>query len=396
MARCLPSIFLSITAFLIVGCASTSESPSEVRNFASSAGAALADADLDERRSSPLAGSMAPAGKPTAGTSAQESTSESHEMTAGGMAALTEGDERPTELPAFENAKEIVIDAGDGIAIQPSVAFSTEQHMAAAWCASTDEDLGVWFGLWDADGEVMVPPFNLDTTQVGIQNEPTVCAQTSGGFVVVWSQDDQSGSDNLGIRFRRLDHRGQPIDAMDRVITTNHPGNHWLAHLACNNDGGFTVVGVFSEENETFGVFVQAFDQDGETNGPSRTLNDGPEGTQAYPNVSVGPGDWTQVVWQDTLNADSGTRAILARWQGSAPTESPSIIALTSVDDEVKDPVIVSLDAEGSSLVATTLNQRNVALYSVQADGRVTQLTDLMHQHHTNRRSLRVSSVKLR
>ncbi|MEE2788044.1 MAG: hypothetical protein VX589_11945 [Myxococcota bacterium] len=277
-------------------------------------------------------------------------------------------------LPPFENPTEIVIDAGDGIAIQPSVAFAEDHSIAAAWCASTDENLGIWFALWNADGQPTTPAFNLDSTQAGIQNEPTVCAQAGGGFVVAWSQDDQSGSDNLGIRFRRLSKAGQPVDTADQTVTTEQPGNHWLAHVACDSTGGFTIVGVFSEANNTFGVFAQSYDRQGVALGPARTLNDTPDGTQSYPQVAIGIDDWVQVVWQNNLKPDGDTRAVFTRWRNDAISTPLAPVPVSPMDRDIDQPVIAPFDENGSVLIAATLDQRSVALYMVQADGQFSTL----------------------
>ena len=114
------------------------------------------------------------------------------------------------------------------IAIQPSVAFGEDGGLGLAWCGMTDDNLGIFFVVYGPDETPMGEPVVANTTEEGIQNEPSVCRLKGGGYVVAWSQDSQGDAPNLGMRYRRFDSRGRPLDTADQVVTTGVPSNHWL------------------------------------------------------------------------------------------------------------------------------------------------------------------------
>ena len=150
-------------------------------------------------------------------------------------------------LPSLKNPRVSTVMSPKTIAIQPSVAFGEDGGLGLAWCGMTDDNLGIFFVVYGPDETPMGEPVVANTTEEGIQNEPSVCRLKGGGYVVAWSQDSQGDAPNLE-RYR-FDPRGRPLDTADQVVTTGVPSNHWLTHLACDDRGGFAVTGVFGEWN---------------------------------------------------------------------------------------------------------------------------------------------------
>lgn len=213
-----------------------------------------------------------------------------------------------------------------GVDIQPTVAAGADGRVGVAWTGSSlDKDLGIWFAVLGPDGAPLTTPAPLDTTRVGMRNEPSACLLANGGgYLVAWSQDTQSGADNLQIRFRRVTADGAPVEAEDVRVLTEIPGNTWLARAACSPDGGFAITGVRPDPDGTFGAFLQRYGVDGAPAGPAETVNAVPDGTQAYPAVGLGPAGLAIVAWEDTQDDTGVARLLVRRMSGAA---SPALEA---------------------------------------------------------------------
>ena len=138
----------------------------------------------------------------------------------------------------------------------------------------------------------------------GQRNEPAVCRLADGGFVAVWSYDGQAVGNPLGIEGAVLATDGSVVSSFD--VKTEVTGNHWLGHVGCNPDGGFTVVGSRTDTDDTtFGVFAQHYDADGATITEAFSINPSPEGTQVQPVVAVGEGGAGVVLYEDAPTDES-------------------------------------------------------------------------------------------
>ena len=260
------------------------------------------------------------------------------------------------------------------LSIQPSVALGADGEIAVSWCGSEAEDLGIWFSLLNPDGSVRVEPYQLETTSVGIQNEPDICPLPGGGYAVAWSMDAQevnADGQNLYLRYRVVGADGQPSSATDLEVSAPHPGNRWLAEIACDPAGGFVIAGTGSEPNMTFGAFAQRFDVNGNPSGAAIPLNAEPEGAQTFPSVAVGPDGTTVIAWENQtgFGTDRITKEIvLRRFENTDLAIGTEEIIITDPDVEAARPEVSIDPVSGNILVGATIDQRRLGLYSLSAD----------------------------
>jgi len=73
--------------------------------------------------------------------------------------------------------------------------------------------------------------FQINTYTTGSQDDPDVCTDADGNFVVVWNGYE------VGVRGRRFNAAGTALTG--EFIVTASPGDR--AHIACQPDGGFVV-----------------------------------------------------------------------------------------------------------------------------------------------------------
>jgi len=270
-------------------------------------------------------------------------------------------------IPAFDAPEPFDLRLSEGLAIQPSVALDDQGQFGLAWCGMTEMDLGIWFGLFREPGEAMVEPYVLSTTNVGIQNEPKLCALANGGYAAVWSMDDQVGPTNLQIRYRIIAADGRPMDESDRRIGSDEQGNHWLPSIACDASGGFIIAGTRSEANMTFGVFAQRFDGAGEPLSEAITLNEVAEGGQVFPSIALDAEGRALVAWED--RPPMGQSRIRGRWLDAAGAPVTGAFTISAAGAAFTRPEVSIEAATGAAVVAGVADQQRARYYAVPSIG---------------------------
>ena len=280
-------------------------------------------------------------------------------------------------LPKLESP--LIFEPGSGDAtprVQTAVALGSASDVAVVWTgANEDNSLGIRFGLYGLDGSIKAAPYRLSTSTQGVQNEPSVCALSEGGFVVAWSRDTQSlgpDGENLEIRFRIVDADGLPLQENDTRVLSEVPGNHWLAEVACTPSGGFVVAGVRPDtDGITFGVFAWRYDKDGAPEGTAVALNTTPEGTQTFPDVAVNANGAVVVVWSDQVDLETGESQdrVLLRWlPASGDPGDLHVIAGSTTTPALMGQVASSYESSNAS-VAALLAGGTLGLWSLGEEG---------------------------
>ena len=283
-------------------------------------------------------------------------------------------DSATSEPLTLENPSIIDIPELPHLSIQPSVAMGADGEIAVAWCGSEEEDLGIWFSVLNPDGSVRVAPYQLETTSMGIQNEPDICPLPGGGYAIAWSMDAQEPGpegQNLYLRYRVVGADGQPINETDLQTNAPHPGNRWLAEIACDPAGGFVIVGAASEPNMTFGVFAQRFDANGAPSGDALSLNLDADGSQIFPSIDIGPDGSTVVAWENQTGFGTDTiikQIVLRRFENTQFESGSDEVSITDSDDEAARPEVSIDPLSGEIMVGATIGQQRLGLYRVDPE----------------------------
>ena len=185
------------------------------------------------------------------------------------------------------------------------------------------------------------------------------------------SQTPGAEGQSLSVRFRLIGPDGQPQMETDQVVDSGSPGNHWLAEIACDPNGGFLIVGSNSEPNGTFGVFAQRYRADGSPQGAAVQMNAQEDGGQTFPSVAIDQSGSAIIVWEDhrgfgTPEESYGITARRLNPDEMSPA-APEITIIRSMSD-VTLPV-VSVDPEtGRAVIAATQSQGRAVLFELDPD----------------------------
>jgi hypothetical protein len=168
---------------------------------------------------------------------------------------------------------------------RPSIAIDGQGSFIIVW-HSMDQDgsgYGVFGQRYDANGNTVGNEFQANSNTIDDQESPQVAMSSDGHHVVVWDNDrqDGSGSDIYG---QKYDPSGNPI-GNEFQINTLSEGWHLSQDVAMDAAGNFIVV--WSSEDEGRSQFGRIYEQDGTPVGADFRINTNLVGMTQQPAVAM-------------------------------------------------------------------------------------------------------------
>ncbi len=181
----------------------------------------------------------------------------------------------------------------------PSVAIDPTGNFVVVWQSFTQDGSGAAIEAqrFNPVGDPVGAEFQVNTYTPFGQYEPSVAADGSGNFVVVWTSGNQTGEDRAGIFGQRYDNAGNPVGGEFHVntYTTNY---QYSPRVAMNASGDFVVVWTSAgQDGDSYGVFGQRFDAAGAAQGNEFQVNTTTTGPQYAPAVAMDDLGAFVVVW---------------------------------------------------------------------------------------------------
>jgi hypothetical protein len=201
----------------------------------------------------------------------------------------------------------------------------------------SDTDGSVQGQLYDDLVAPVGTEFQVNTYTTGNQgfHGPAVAVDGFGRFVVVWGSDGSTGTDTSGssIQGRRYDNDGTPLSA-EFQVNTYTTDNQLRPTVAADASGDFVVVwssqGSTGSDTDFESIQAQHFDGAGAPQGSEFQVNTYTTGAQLYPFVvAAGPASFV-VAWQsdgsaatdDSPSSIQGQRFALPTTTSSSTTSS--------------------------------------------------------------------------
>jgi hypothetical protein len=195
-----------------------------------------------------------------------------------------------------------------------------------------------------AQGNPMGPEFRVNTYTTGGQFGASVAADSSGGFVVVWTSQDGPIARIFG---QRYDSGGAPLGTEFRVDTS--AGFHYLPEVASDPSGNFVVVWNGSDGSYS-GVFAQRFASSGAPLGSEFRINSYTTLPQRVPSVAVaGNGDFV-VAW-DSVGQDGSEYGVFAQRFASSGAPLGSEFRVNTFTTLSQGGAAVAADSAGNFVV---------------------------------------------
>ena len=189
-----------------------------------------------------------------------------------------------------------------GVQYRPAVASGFSDNFVVVW---QDGPLGAGGGRgvfgqrYDSSGAPLGPEFQVETYTTGFQGFPSVDADASGDFVVVWHSDGQDGSD-LGVFGQRYTSAGAPLGP-EFQVNTYTTGSQGFPAVTVDGGGNFAVVWQDAgQDGSSAGIFGQRYASSGVPLGSEFRVNTHTTSAQTSASVaSIGGGTFV-VAWQSS------------------------------------------------------------------------------------------------
>lgn len=248
----------------------------------------------------------------------------------------------------------------------------------ASWSRNNNiQDFDIRARRYQEDGTPAADDFLVNSTIGGDQNEPRVAALQDGGFVIAWHERrSTNASSNVRLqRFSRMGARVGPEILIDSA-TGRRQRDPDILGLP---DGGFVVV--FDDESQTGtdnsqrAIRAQRFDAGGIPAGSIFQVNTTIANRQSEPSIAVlANGDFI-IAWSDESNTgfDTDTSSIRAqRYNSSWVAQGGEIDVNSTISGAQTAPVVAALP-DGTFVIAYVSNSASggddIRARHFQADG---------------------------
>jgi hypothetical protein len=206
-------------------------------------------------------------------------------------------------------------------------------------------------------GNPLGPEFRVNTYTTSYQESPSIAADSSGNFVVVWRSSGQDGS-GQGVFGQRYAASGPPLGPEFRVnayttSTQNHPS------VASDASGNFVVVWPsYDQDGSLGGVFGQRYASSGTPLGHEFRVNTYTPNLQRAPSVAAGPSGDFVVVWESDLQDGSGKGVFGQRYSSSGPPLGSEFRVNTYTTSDQSEPSVAA-DSAGNFVVVWTSSSQD-------------------------------------
>jgi len=232
----------------------------------------------------------------------------------------------------------------------PHVAAGAGGGFAVVWSSADGSGTGVFARVYDAagnptSGEVAV---NVHTTLN--QLAPSVGVDPAGNVVVAWGSDEGDGATSA-IRARRFDANGTPLGG-EIAVNAFTTGPQFNPSVAVHADGAFVVSwDSFFQDGSAQGVFARRFTAGGTPAGGDIPVNTFVTHSQERPQVTSLPGGAFVVAWQ-SIGQDGNVHGVFARRFDDAGNAAGGEIAVNAFTTNAQQFPAIAADAAGNFTVA--------------------------------------------
>lgn len=204
--------------------------------------------------------------------------------------------------------------------------------------------------------------FLINTHTANTQNEPAMTALSDGGFVVVWTSDEQDG-ENEGIYGQRYDSHGAGVGGEFRINATIK-SHHKEPAVAGFRDGGFVTVWCSRHENSRFSIYGQRYDSVGNTAGPEFQINSHTSNNKCRPSVaSLSDGKFV-VVWE-AKEQDGSSSGVYGQIYEANGTKAGDEFPVNTYTEEAQSFASVAGLSDGKFVVVWTSNNQDGDNYGI-------------------------------
>ena len=189
---------------------------------------------------------------------------------------------------------------------QPSIDADASGRFVVVWTNTAAQDgseYGIFGQRFTAIGGRRGGELQINEFAAGTQWRPDIGVAADGTFVVAWQDEDARDGSLDGIFGRRFASTGDALSG-DFQVNSSTQRDQQYPSISVASDGSFVVAFQSNGKDEPAvttspGIFARRFDSSGAALGAEFQVNTYTTGAQSLPDVAMQPSGGFVVVWQD-------------------------------------------------------------------------------------------------
>ncbi len=266
-----------------------------------------------------------------------------------------------TGTPSGANFK-VNDDAGTNIHFLPASAMCASGNFVITWYDNRNGNHDIYAQRHDFSGTPLGINFKVnDDPGTSIQTQPAIGIDSSGSFVIAWT-DYRDG--NMDVYAQRYDPSGIPLGTNFKVNDDLDTLYQNLPAIAMNGSGSFTVCWI-DNRNGDLDIYAQRYDSSGLPLGSNFKVNaDVGTSSQAYCAVAMDESGNSVIIWRDNRTNTYDIYAQKYDTSGNLVGSNYLVINPTYLPDVQHIPSVVT---DGDNIYFTWMDARRARGYDIYA-----------------------------
>jgi hypothetical protein len=267
-----------------------------------------------------------------------------------------------------------VNEVDDGQQVAPAIGMSADGSFVVTWQDDIQND-GKWqikARRFTAEGTPIGGQFVVNTVDDGQQKRPAIGMNRAGEFVIAW-EDDQGNDGKYQVKARGFRANGTQRFAQ-KTINADDTGQQLKPSVAVAPDASFVVTWEDSGNDQTYQIKMRGFAASGAQAFSQRTVNDGDDGNQLRPSISMAPYDESAssgqfvITWEDDFN-NNDTYQVKARGFSSGGGQRMPQVTINRHSNGEQIRPAVTLTRDGRFVVVWQDDLENNDYWEILARG---------------------------
>ncbi len=250
----------------------------------------------------------------------------------------------------------------------PSIAADASGNFVVVWAGVGQDDSsgGVFAQRFSAAGLALGTEFRVNTYTTNIQGVPTVAMDADGDFVIAWSSKGQDGSYE-GAYAQRFNAAGVPQGG-EFQVNTYTTSNQFCDSIAMDANGDFVITWSSGyQDGSSFGVYAQRYNAAGEPQGGEFRVNTHTTSVQGPSDVAMDEtGDFI-ITWSSYGGQDGSGGGVYAQRYDREGIPQGTEFRVNTYTTSTQAASSVAMDADGNFVIAWHSNGQDGSTYGVYA-----------------------------
>jgi hypothetical protein len=271
----------------------------------------------------------------------------------------------------------------------PRIAVDGDGDFVVVWTSYQQDAFfgGVFGQRFASSGTALAVEFQINSATTTYEYSEAVAFQNDGQFIVSWS-NYEGGESSSEVFARRYDSTGSPQAAFQvNVFTTN---GQFESDIAVGQDGGFVIVWTSNnQDGSANAIFGRRFASNGSAQGREFQINARTLSSQEEPDIAIGSSDDFVVSWRGYVDEASDVDVFARRIDSAGVPTGGDVQVNSYTSGSQLQPRVAAAGPSGFAVVwrseqdgsangvfAQRLGLSTLATLDIDGNGALAPLTD--------------------